>query len=214
MQIETLEELASARRYAYAAFQRLMGNKPTLELLETLDCDVLRMAFEVAGALPAAEIQVNRLLEQLNAAPDALGKVNDDYARIFVGPAALPAPPWESVYRDRKRMLMTVTTLSVREYYRAYGYEAQQYLHVPDDHLALELDFLSALAQEALDARAAGNEDAAQQAFEAGTSFLNAHLALWIDGFAADLREHDGSPFYCAAADALAAFVAADRTHK
>lgn len=211
MQMETLEEVSSARRYAYAAFQRLVGDKPTQELLESLDLDVLHMAFEVVGALPEAAEQVDELVRQLASAPGNLEQVADDYARIFVGPAALPAPPWESVYRDKKRVLMTATTLSVREFYRAYGYEAHHRLHVPDDHLAIELDFLAALAQEALDACAVQDGEGAESAFEAGSAFLNAHLALWVADFAADLRERDGSPFYCAVAVALCAFVAADR---
>lgn len=210
MQIEELEEIASARRYAYAAFQRLMGDKPTQELFELLDLDVLRMAFEVVGALPEASAQVDALVDQLEAAPGNLDQVASEYARIFVGPTALPAPPWESVYRDKKRLLMTATTLSVREYYKACGYEAQLRQHVPDDHLAIELDFLAALAQETLDACAAGDEEVAQRTFDTGTAFAKAHLALWAGNFAADLRDRDGSCFYCALADALASFVSVD----
>lgn len=212
MLIEDLEELASARRYAYAAFQRLTGDAPTNELFDSLDLEVLQMAFEVVGALPDADEQVDALVAQLKDATCKLERVGEEYARIFVGPAALPAPPWESVYRDNKRMLMTATTLSVREHYRAYGYEAQKVLQVPDDHLAIELDFLAALAQEALNACAAGDAEEAESAFEAGGAFLRAHLALWVGDFAADLRARGGSPFYSAVADALCAFVAADQS--
>lgn len=169
------------------------------------------MAFEVAGALPEARSQLDALVMQLAAAPSNLDAVAGDYARIFVGPAALPAPPWESVYRGKKRMIMTETTLSVREFYRACGYEAKQYRHVPDDHVAIELDFLAALAQETLDACASGDGGAAQRAFDASTSFLDAHLGTWVSEFAADLHERAGSPFYCVVADALATFVACDK---
>nr|AHF24850.1 anaerobic dehydrogenase [uncultured bacterium Contig1491] len=210
VRMETLDEILSARRYAYAAFQRLTGDKPSKELFGSLDLDVLRMAFEVAGVLPEDGDLVDALVEQLQAAAGDLDRIADDYARIFVGPAALPAPPWESVYRDNKRLLMTATTLSVREYYRAYGYEAKERLHVPDDHLAIELDFLASLAQEALDACAAGSEEDARQLFEAGSTFASTHLSHWVGDFAADLRDHDGSRFYCAIANALAAFVSAD----
>ena len=105
---------------------------------------------------------------------------------------------------------MNATTLSVREFYRTCGYEAQEYRHVPDDHLAIELDFLAALAQDALDACDAGDAQRAQDAFDAGTSFLKSHLSQWVGEFASDLRERDGSPFYCAVADAIVAFVQAD----
>ncbi len=47
-------------------------------------------------------------------------------------------------------------------------------------------------------------------AFDAGSSFLKAHLSLWVEDFAADLSERDGSTFYCAVAHALCAFVRAD----
>ena len=210
MTIEELQELASARHYAYAAFQRLVGDAPTVELLSVLDTDVLRMAFEAAGCLPAAQSEFDALAEQLECAEGDLERAAEDYARIFVGPAALPAPAWESVYRGNKRMLMTATTLSVREFYHACGYEAQAHHRVPDDHLAIELDFLSALAQDALDACAADEGERACDLLDAGTSFLKAHLALWIEPFASELHDKSGSPFYRAVADALSAFVSGD----
>lgn len=211
MRIEELEERASARRYVYALFQRLTGDKPSSELFEALDCDILRMAYDIVGVSGDAAPTLEALIAELEGAPGKLGQLEEEYDRIFVGPFSLPAPPWESVYRDRKRLLMTATTLSVREYYRACGYEAQCFQHVPDDHLAIELDFLSSLSQEALDACTAGNQEGAEQAFAAATGFLNTHLALWIDDFTAELHKQDDSAFYDAIASALAAFIACDK---
>ncbi len=202
-------ELLSARWYGYGVFQRIMGDEPTQELIDVIDADVLSEAFSIMGV---AEECISPLLDQLRDPSLDVDTLSSDYARIFVGPASLPAPPWESVYVDRKRVVMTETTLRVRNAYRAQGFVAKRYPHVPDDHLALELDFMAALAQEALEAAQEEglSGEHCSTALQASSKFAKEHLNIWIKEFARDVDEKCKAAFYAAASKALAAFVDSD----
>ena len=62
------------------------------------------------------------------------------FNRLFVGPAALEAPPYSSVYLDGESLVMGKTMLDVREMYGALGLESPWKNSLPDDHISLELD--------------------------------------------------------------------------
>ena len=62
------------------------------------------------------------------------------FNRLFIGPAALEAPPFSSVYLDAQSLVMGKTTLDVREMYAALGLESPWKNRLPDDHISLELD--------------------------------------------------------------------------
>ena len=203
---DTMERL-SAKLYAYSVFHRLMGDEPTEELFEAIDVDVLRESFEILGVLPNQDVEA--FLTLLSESDRDFDQLKRQYNRIFVGPAALPAPPWESVYRDNKRVVMTATTLGVRNAYKAHGFIPQRYPHVPDDHLVLELDFIAALTAEALQACQAGDVDAASKHEADAVRFTHDHLSAWAPFFAEDVRDKGKAPLYATVAQAMAAFVEA-----
>ncbi|HSO27591.1 MAG TPA: molecular chaperone TorD family protein, partial [Anaerolineales bacterium] len=70
-----------------------------------------------------------------------------DYNRLFVGPAKVLAPPWESVYLTKERLIFQEQTLQVRGWFRRFGLEVENLYHEPDDHIGLELLFLAHLAE-------------------------------------------------------------------
>lgn len=62
------------------------------------------------------------------------------FNRLFIGPAAIEAPPFSSVYLDGELLVMGKTTLDVRQMYGALGLESPWKNSLPDDHISLELD--------------------------------------------------------------------------
>lgn len=70
-------------------------------------------------------------------------EVEYDFNRLFVGPLAIPAPPYASAYETDPR-LMGAPTLAVRAAYRQLGLAVPDEGATPDDHLAFELDAVSA----------------------------------------------------------------------
>lgn len=220
---ETAIEYLSARRYVYLALQRLLGTDPTPELLAALDVPVLREALEIilagqseegAGALPA---EAEEALARIEAAGEAavgaegLDELQSEYAHCFVGPADLPAPPFESVHTDRRRTLLTETTLKVRRTYQASGFEPELCRRVPDDHVALELDFMAELGSRALACALEGNDATAREYLKTSRKFLDDHLGVWAPKFARAMEEKANAPFYGKLASCAALFAAADQ---
>lgn len=204
---EAYMEYLSARAFGYLLFQRLLGTEPSAELFEAVDLDVARAACERVLDDGTAGSELAELLAEAKGGVETL---RGEYTRLFEGPGALPAPPWESVHTSNKRLLMQPSTLEVRAAYRAHGFVPARYPHVPDDHIALELDFLAALAREAVEANADGDDARCNELLAASDAFVDAHLARWVDRFAHDMVEKGRSHYYAGVARTLAAFVEAD----
>lgn len=64
-----------------------------------------------------------------------------DHLALFSGPQPAAAP-WESVWREKDRLLFGRKTQEVRDCYREWGIAAERDGHEPEDHLGLELAFI------------------------------------------------------------------------
>ena len=151
------------------------------------DCVLAAALRDVFAAASGAELAlaVERCLGCIGNDSDGQGAAYDtadpelEYAfnRLFIGPKAPPAPLYASVYLEREPQIMGESTLEVRELYRALGLCHAQEGHVPDDHLALELDVW--LALETLCQNAPDNE-----ALQAARRWLVAeHMSRWLPCF-------------------------------
>lgn len=97
------------------------------------------------------------------------------FNRLFVGPRALEAPPFASVYLETEPLVMSKTTLQVRKMYASIGLESPWKNKLPDDHISLELD--AALAMNHLTQQTAHKEIA-----DLRTRFI-AHMDAWVSQF-------------------------------
>lgn len=205
MSYEGMQDVLTARFYLYSMTQALLGSKPTDKLFAGVDAAFLQEALELTGCDDAERTA--------GAVAGAMGKAEDQtglYARLFLGPTKLACPPWESVYRSKRRALFQRSTLDVRNAYRAQGLLPQMYPRVADDHIALELGFLSALAQRTLEAIQAEDTPAARKAFEASKRFLDEHLSVWALAYADDLEKEAPDTLYALVARMAADFAARD----
>lgn len=106
------------------------------------------------------------------------------WQRLFVGPHALPAPPWGSVWLDRESVLFGDSTLALRQWLREnnIGFELQQ--NEPEDHFGTLLLLAAWLAEN-------GHEAERDQ-------LLAWHLLPWSTRFLTLFVENAGHPFYAA----------------
>ncbi len=104
------------------------------------------------------------------------------YQRLFIGPYALPAPTWGSVYLDKENVLFGESTLSLRRWLRENGITMQQPGNEPEDHIGMLL-LLSAWLAE-------------QGQGESLDILLARHLFPWCFRFLDLLEIHAGHPLY------------------
>lgn len=108
------------------------------------------------------------------------------FNRLFVGPAAVPAPPYASVYLDAQPDLMGPTTLVVRQLYEALGLESPWKGSIPDDHLGLELDAYYRVSVAA--------DSTGQAELREIQALLRYHLRSWVPLFHERLRRCEDAP--------------------
>jgi TorA maturation chaperone TorD len=128
--------------------------------------------------------------------PDQFDAVQSDHLRLFVGAGKVLAPPWESVYTSKERLLFQEETLQVREWYHRFGLQAERQYQEPDDHIGLELSFLAQLSGLALQAYEAGDTARFQLLRADQGRFLNEHLARWVPKWCGLVSEHARTGYY------------------
>lgn len=69
------------------------------------------------------------------------------WQRLFIGPYALPAPPWGSVYLDKENVLFGDSTVKLRDWMAQQQVEVTLAQQEPEDHIGLLLMMAAWLAE-------------------------------------------------------------------
>jgi TorA maturation chaperone TorD len=212
----SVEVLLAARAGVYRVLQNLLGNEPNNETLaqikNTASLAVLQLFSEESTAYTEA---LNTFLATatigLENEATFLAQLESGFTHLFVGPGKVEVYPWESTYSSNEAVIFQASTLSVRKAYVSQGFIPQNYPHVADDHIALELDFMAQLADKLSAAYIAHDLDGATTILEASQNFLNEHLAIWVEKFASSFDHAQHPFFYLDIANLLAAFIPVDQ---
>lgn len=157
-----------------------LGDQGRAVLDEVSSMDICRCA-EEWPFLPSAEARP--LLEGLAVGADAEKResASEEYRRLFVGPFALPCPPWGSVYTDRDCVMFGDSTLALRGWMRERGIAPTEANSEPDDHIGRMLLLSSWISKEM------PNEL---------ESYLVEHLLTWAPHYLCQLEEAARHPLY------------------
>lgn len=192
----------TCRRYLYELLQHVFGNEPSKGLLDILTSnytqEVLRLFLDEIGP------QINEHIELLDSLKSEmvfnlerlLDELSGEYTYLFIGPKKLPAPPWESVYISKQRLIFQESTLIVRRAYLEYQFLPANYPHEADDHLALELDFMAHLAKNTEERYKDQNLTELRELLSDQKSFLEEHLLIWIPEFAQQIQSSKSQFMY------------------
>ncbi|HWR41235.1 MAG TPA: molecular chaperone TorD family protein [Patescibacteria group bacterium] len=138
-----------------------------------------------------------------------------DYARVFLGAGIVgddAAYPYESVYTSPKRLIMQEARDQVLAAYREKGLNKSEMMDFPEDHIALEFEFMAHLCQETQKAVTAQDWPTAMACFKDQIKFLSQHLWNWIPGFCSDVEKFAGTEFYRAVAKITHGYLRLERT--
>ncbi|WP_435948083.1 Tat proofreading chaperone DmsD [Dryocola sp. BD586] len=108
--------------------------------------------------------------------------LSEAYQRLFVGPHALPAAPWGSVYLDKENVLFGDSMLELRRWMRENGIAHQPEQNEPDDHIGILLMLAAWLAEQGQRQRL--------------DELLAWHLLPWAGRFLELFTQNAGHPFY------------------
>jgi TorA maturation chaperone TorD len=171
-----------------------------LELVQKLDVP------DTEAGAAATELQrMQDAIESLGGPDTAAEALNQEATRLFEGPGKPMAPPFASFYLNGET-LMGPETGAVRRAYLDAGFLPDPSVHLPPDHLSLELGFLGALA----DRSAVVDATDAATARRSWWDFIANHLAPWLGRWHEDLRRANAHPFYLGLAGFVGEIVDAD----
>lgn len=174
--------------YTLSVLQSVFGTEPSDQQLDVVlsDNTITALAALHLGELCAEELrrlETERAKDRLRF----LETLKSEYTQALIGPGALSAPPWESVYESEARLLFSEGTLEVRRSYLAEGVKSAGYPHEPDDHLVTELNFLEILLRRRMEAVESGDKSEVDRLTRVQTAFLDDHLLRWTGSFARQL---------------------------
>lgn len=107
------------------------------------------------------------------------GKImREDFIRLFSGQGRPLAPAYESLYQNNVQQNSNQDTTSVTEFYNSYGWVSKYKGKINDDHLGIELLFLTILIDKYLIL----DDEACQGEMRKEIQrFINQHLLSWVN---------------------------------
>jgi TorA maturation chaperone TorD len=130
-----------------------------------------------------------------------------EYARLFVGPYELKAPPYGSVYLDEERKVMGDSTMEVTRLHEEAGLVMDKDFKELPDHIAVELEFMYYLIYKEMEALEKLEKEKALALRENRNHFFNRFLSPWVPPFCEKIKETTDNLFYIALADCLSTFI-------
>ena len=168
--------------------------------------ELARLASTVACAAPDPIRDGLLRLAEAARTGDA-GTLAAQHVALFDG--AVRCPPYEGAYGPAQLGGKAAQLADIAAFYQAFGLEPAGTEAELPDHVAVELEFMAALALKEAWALAEDNRDGVDVTRQAAAAFLDAHLGRWGASLAARVRGA-GSPFHETASALVAAWLEVD----
>jgi TorA maturation chaperone TorD len=176
-------------------FSRVFHEAPGTDFLSSLREQGLLCAWPLSGEGPHARLGLDLLAKSLEEETPSL--IKEDFTALFIGPVN-PLRQWESTWTTEERLLFGAPTQAVRECYARLGMAVSG--TVPEDHIALELEFLGELLERAAQAQENGDAATADAWTEEAETFFAGHLGRFAGSFLLELGRRAATDFYRGAA--------------
>jgi TorA maturation chaperone TorD len=166
------------------------------------------LASRMQQVCPAASAAAGELEKAFSECSEE--ELTVDYARLFVGPHELLAPPFGSVYLDGERKVMGNSTLEVIDMYEAQGIVMDSEFKNLPDHITAELEFMHYLIHQETKTLQLSDIAGTKALLKIQEHFLNRHLKRWIPPFCDNMQGGADCRFYTLLAACTSLFVGGD----
>jgi len=204
MESEALSQIIQQRQLICAFLKGIYEKEPPKEFLAEMP-KKMKPLLAIAEILSNAESKkaVKELIQFTDSIPsqdldDLEVRLAADFARLFLSINKIPPHPSESVYREGT--LMQYSRDEVLRTYWSFGVDKKKEFTEPEDHIAVELNFLMYLCQKASEALKKGDAKEARRYIQGQKDFLETHLVKWVPKLVEDILNTARTPFYKAIA--------------
>jgi TorA maturation chaperone TorD len=190
------------RRSVYSFLSRMYEREVSLDLLSELSGENGPI-FQIVGS--------EGLNEDMKKGFDLLGRylhlsgrdlkevkleLDAEYAGLFLGLKGKPVHPSESVYMSGGPYTYQGPRDQVAKLYWKAGVDKVKEFTEPEDHIAVELQFMEYLCRKTIEALERNENDEAKKYLKMQEAFLGDHLGKWVPRFAKDVVDSAEVDFY------------------
>ena len=133
--------------------------------------------------------------------------VTADYSALFLNMSKYPVSTYESVWISPNNMLMQEPRNEVVEAYLKAGFLQDKDVHLPEDHIATELEFMGILCDKEIAAIKNGDAESSELYATMQKDFYSQHLHKWVYSFCDDVKLKAKTGFYAGTAQLLEDFM-------
>jgi putative dimethyl sulfoxide reductase chaperone len=210
--LEKLKELIINRTELYSFLSRIYMQEVDKELLEKLKLSSKPISIDDAE-MARAYNKLREILERSQINEEYIENLAADYASLFLGIGKDPAHPYESVYLSQDRIIMGASRDEVLKMYLKEGLQKVDWFKEPEDHIAIELEFMAFLCLKMQEALNRGTRDIGLRLIQAQIDFFEKHLKSWVPKFCDDIVKHASKyDFYQAMADITKRYILLEET--
>ena len=135
-----------------------------------------------------------------------------DYAKLFLGPYKLLAPPYGSIYLEGNSRVMGDSAIDVRNRYLEAGLDVSGETKEAPDHITIELEFMCFLVFKEIEMIKNSNFESALDYLKKQKEFLDGHLGAWVSEFSDNIEKNAETEFYKNLSRATRSFIKKDTT--
>jgi anaerobic sulfite reductase subunit A len=207
------------RRLVYVFLSELYEKEVTLQRLKGL----LDEGSPVLSIETSTELADEGLRKGFNMLSQYLGdargrdlsqvkqELETEYANLFLGVKGKPPHPSESVYLSEDHAMYQEPWGRVLWSYRNAGVDKAKEYTEPEDHIAVELQFMAFLCRRTVEAMERDDKEEEKSLLQVQQDFINDHLAKWVPALTKDMLETANVDFYKGLAFITNAFIELDK---
>jgi len=120
-------------------------------------------------------------------------QVIEDHLELFGGKGKALAPPYTSVYMSADHIMNDRASSEVRKLYYAYGWKSRFEGEIPDDHLGIELQFITLLLDKYPELE---DEVCIKEVSKDLIKFIDHYINPWINKWNESIQKNAHSQFY------------------
>jgi TorA maturation chaperone TorD len=208
-----LLDLLESRHSIYSFLARIYEREVTVDFLK--ECSAKDSPLQqMAGIEDLEEGELKKGFEELGSYVRTLAnrdlaqaklELDVEYANLFLG-MVIKTHPSESAYSS-EHLIMGKLRDEVLFEYRKEGVDKIEKFKEPEDHIAIELQFMAYLCRKTTEAAQQQKWDLARTRLEAQKAFLNKHLLSWTPKLTKDILDESNVDFYRGAARITSGFL-------
>lgn len=178
--------MAAYRSRIYSFLSRLFREEVAKENLEEMKKSVSSIII-TEGKIPEGVARLKNFFKQVEINHTLIENLASDYAALFLGIGKYPAHPYESVYLNKDNTIMSGSRNEALEIYKDEGLHRAGWFKEPEDHIALQFEFMSYLTLELHKALIKNDNSRVHTMIQLQHTFYTKHLKPWVDDLCRDI---------------------------